>query len=131
MAAEDVAWTERDGFWMYMPDPWHENSFGLSDQRPSAWEAETVACTFDFNPGRTGAFGRDEHGGILVLHNGLIPGRFADNKTVFWQHYRGPRIESTEQNSAYAVVAHLGALDVTGQLRAFLDEVVRSQRSAG
>ncbi|MEE4377878.1 MAG: hypothetical protein V2J55_10260 [Candidatus Competibacteraceae bacterium] len=133
MASEDVAWTKRDGFWMYMPDPWHENYFGLSEQKPSAWEAQTVACTFDFHPDRSGAgaFGRDGYGGILVLHSGDIPVHSADAKAVFWQHYQGPRIDSTDQNPAYAVVAHLGALDVTGQLRSFLDEVVRIQHAAG
>jgi len=131
MAAEDVAWTKRDGFWMYMPDPWHENFFGLSDQKPLAWEAQTVACTFDFHPDRSGAFGRDNYGGILVLHSGDIVSASADAKAAFWQQYQGPRIDSTEQNPAYAVVAHLGALDVTGQLRAFLDEVMRIQQATG
>lgn len=72
-ASEDVAWTERDGFWMYMPELWDENYFGLCEQRPSAWETQSIACGFDFKNDGSGAFGRDEFGGILVLHTGDIP----------------------------------------------------------
>ncbi|NJN46799.1 MAG: hypothetical protein HC808_10325 [Candidatus Competibacteraceae bacterium] len=93
MGSEDVAWTKRDGFWMYMPDPWHENFFGLSDQMPSAWEAQTVACAFDFHPDRSGAFGRDGYGGILILHSGRHCRQFSGCKSCFWQRYQGPRID--------------------------------------
>jgi len=128
-ASEDVAWTQRDGFWMYMPAPWDESYFGLSDQSPSAWESESILCTFDFNPKQTGAFGRDEYGGIMVLHTGDIPGGPADVNAAFWQNYHGPSVEGGGSAANYAVVAHLGALDVTGQMRVFLDEVARIQQT--
>lgn len=127
-ASEDVAWTERDGFWMYMPELWDENYFGLCEQRPSAWETQSIACGFDFKNDGSGAFGRDEFGGILVLHTGDIPIGSEEAKALFWQHYKGPRVNGGEPSKAYAVVAHLGALDVSGQVREFLDEAVRIQQ---
>jgi hypothetical protein len=120
---EDVIWTQRDRFWMYMPDPWQENAFGLSDKMPPAWEEETVVCAIDFNPGVNGAFGRDEFGGILAVHTGApLPGKDSE-AAKFWQEYQGPRIENA--GHPYAVMAHLGALDVPGQFRVFLDEMAR------
>jgi hypothetical protein len=123
---ENVVWVEKYGFWMYLPDPWHRNVFGLSEEMPSAWESETVVCEMDFSPGQVGAFARDQYGGIMVLHNGDISGSaLADGKSFFWQHYKGPKVVGGDQNASFAVVAHLGALDVAGQVRAFLEEVVR------
>jgi hypothetical protein len=127
---EDVAWVKEYGFWMYISqDPWEWNVFGLSEEDPFAWEAETIICRIGFRPKQGGAIGRDEFGGILVLHSGdLNGGPVGFDKPSFWQHYQGPYIESGEARDRFAVVTHLGALTVAKQVGEFLNEIARIQK---
>lgn len=123
----DIAWVEKGGFWAYLPGPWLMNAFGVAKRAPAAWGDERVLCEFDFHPSRNAAFARDDYGGILLLHNGELAGIAPDrSKPVFWQHYQGLRLEGAEQqDQPYAVVAHLGSIDITRRVAAFLDEIAR------
>ena len=126
----NVAWVGPYGFWMDIADPWHPNTFGLTRKAPSTWGVQKVTCEFDFNPGKSGAFCRDQYSGILLLHNGDIQGEMGEMgeslKAAFWQHYQGPALEGAEQqDQPYAVVAHLGSVDIPKQVKIFLEEVTR------
>lgn len=123
----DVAWIQQFGLWMNLPDPWQLNAFGLCDHTPGTWEAQQVLCDFNFHPGRSGAFCRDEYSGILLLHNGDIVGADGANlRDAFWRSYHGPQLTGAEQQEqAFAVVAHLGSIDVARQIKDFIAEVVR------
>jgi hypothetical protein len=129
----DVAWVQPYGFWMNISDPWHLNTFGLAKQAPATWGIQEVLCQFDFNPGKSGAFCRDQYGGILLLHNGDIQGEAGESlKTAFWQHYQGLQLEGAEQqDQPYAVVAHLGSVDIAKQVKNFLEEVARIRAVPG
>ncbi len=122
----DVAWLEPYGFWADLSDPWRPNILGLSKESLTRGELLTMTCRFDFQPGKSGAFCRDEYGGILLAHNGDILGGGGESlRTAFWQDYKGLRLESAEQEQPFAVVAHLGSVDIARQIKNFLDEVVR------
>jgi len=123
----DVAWLEPYGFWADLADPWRPNSLGLRKQSLSRWELLPVTCRFDFQAGKSGAFFRDQYGGILLVHNGDILGGGGESlKTAFWHNYQGLRLEGAEQQeSPLAVVAHLGSVDIARQIKDFLDEVAR------
>jgi len=123
----DVAWLEPYGFWADLSDPWRPNLMGLSKESLTRGELLPLTCWFDFRPGKSGAFCRDQYGGILLVHNGDVLGGGGENiKTAFWQNYKGARLEGAEkQEQPFAVVAHFGAVDIGQQIKEFLDEVVR------
>ncbi|MFO1434293.1 MAG: hypothetical protein U1F76_30115 [Candidatus Competibacteraceae bacterium] len=123
----DVVWLEPYGFWADLSDPWRPNMLGLSKESLIRGELLTITCRFDFQPGKSGVFCRDQYGGILLAHNGDILGGGGESlKTAFWQDYKGPRLENAEQlEQPFAVVAHLGSVDIARQIKDFLNEVVR------
>ena len=115
------------GFWADLSDPWRPNILGLSKESLTRGELLSVTCRFDFQPGKSGAFYRDQYGGILLVHNGDILGAGGESlKTAFWQDYKGIRLEGADQQEqSFAVVAHLGSVDIARQIKDFLGEVVR------
>lgn len=123
----DAAWINKHGFWMYLPDPWQPNAFGLSEKMPQAWETQTVICMMNFHPEKgTSNFARDSFGGILLVHGGELTTPTAEeSKGFFWEHYQGLRLEDESQDRLFAVVAHLGSLDVAKQVKTFLTEMTR------
>jgi hypothetical protein len=123
----DVAWLEPYGFWADLSDPWRPNVLGLSGESFTRGELLPVTCRFDFQAGKSGAFCRDQYGGILLVHNGDILGAGGESlKAAFWQDYKGIRLEGAEQQEQpFAVAAHLGSVDIARQIKDFLDEVVR------
>lgn len=123
----DAAWIKKYGLWMYLPDPWQSNAFGLSEKMPQAWEMQTVACMMDFHPEKgISGFARDAFGGILLVHSGILATATAkDGKAFFWDHYQGPRLDDESQDRSFAVIAHLGSLDVAKQVKTFLTEIAR------
>jgi hypothetical protein len=86
-----------------------------------------MACRLDFHPEKgSSGFARDAFGGILLVHNGTLTTPSAvDSKGFFWEHYQGPRLEDESQDKPFAVIAHLGALDVAKQVKTFLLENAR------
>lgn len=122
----DVVWIQRYGFWMYLPDPWQPNALGLADKMPQSWETQTVTCLLDFHPGRNACFGRDAYGGIFLLHSGeLTPTSAQESKAFFWERYQGLRVDDEAQNAPFAVIGHMGSLDVGKQVKAFVEEICR------
>lgn len=122
----DAAWVEKHGFWMYLPDPWQPNVFGLSETMPLTWETQTMGCVMDFHPQRSSGFGRDAFGGILLVHSGELATSSAEqSKAFFWEHYQGPHIEDEAHNEPFAVIVHLGSLDVAKQVKSFVTEMAR------
>jgi hypothetical protein len=123
----DAPWINKHGFWMYLPDPWQSNAFGLSEKMPQAWETQAVTCMMNFHPEKgSSGFARDIFGGILLVHGGeLTTSTGEESKGFFWEHYQGPRLEDESQNRLLAVVAHLGSLDVAKQVKPFLTEMTR------
>lgn len=122
----DVVWIERYGFWMYLPDPWQPNALGLTNKMPQSWETQIATCLIDFHPGHTACFGRDAYGGIFLLHSGEFAAQAAHaSKAFFWEHYQGLRVDDEAQNSRFAVIGHLGSLDVGKQIKAFVEEITR------
>lgn len=123
----DAAWINKYGFWMYLPDPWQSNAFGLTEKMPQAWEMQTIACMMSFHPEKgNSAFGRDDFGGILLLHDGMLATATGeDSRAFFWEHYKGPCLKDEGQDRPLAAVAHLGSLDVAKQVKTFLMEIAR------
>ncbi len=129
----DIAWMQQFGFWMELSNAWRLNTFGQCDHAPGTWETQQVLCEFDFRPGHSGAFCRDQYSGILLLHSGNIRSASGANlNDTFWRDYRGPQLTGAEQQEQpLAVVAHLGCIDVARQIKEFLQEVARIRAAAG
>jgi hypothetical protein len=94
---------------------------------PQAWETQTMVCGMDFQPEKgSSGFARDAFGGILLVHDGLLATPTGqDSKGFFWEHYQGPQLEDDSQDRPFAVIAHLGCLDVAKQVKTFLLEMAR------
>lgn len=109
----------------------HFNGFGTG--APQSGKKMSLAAEINFpvedlSRAISGVFARDDAGRTHVLHRGKIRG----GKALFFQHYRGTRVEADDGGKP-DTFALIGTLDDAGfpqQMRDFVREILRIKAAA-